>query len=75
MQNMEAYERSKLADAIQERWFEVGDYVITEGQEGDSFFMISLSSSPSAWYSTDVITPTKQSKEFPGPARMNCSAA
>ena len=40
MQNMEAYERSKLADAIQERWFEVGDYVITEGQEGDSFFMI-----------------------------------
>ena len=40
MQNMEAYERSKLADAIQEKWFEVGDYVITEGQEGDSFFMI-----------------------------------
>ena len=40
LQNMEAYERSKLADAIQEKWYEVGDYVITEGQEGDSFFMI-----------------------------------
>lgn len=40
LQNMESYERSKLADAIQEMWFEAGDYVITEGQEGDSFFMI-----------------------------------
>ena len=40
LQNMEAYERSKLADAILERWYEEGDYVITEGQEGDSFFMI-----------------------------------
>lgn len=40
LQNMEAYERSKLADAIHEKWFEEGDYVITEGAEGDSFFMI-----------------------------------
>ena len=40
LQNMEAYERSKLADAIHEKWYEEGDYVITEGQEGDSFFMI-----------------------------------
>jgi len=28
---MEAYERSKLADAIVEKWFEEGEYVITEG--------------------------------------------
>jgi len=26
---MEAYERSKLADAIVEKWYEEGDYVIT----------------------------------------------
>lgn len=38
---MESYEKSKLADAILEKWYEEGDYVITEGaQEGDSFFMI-----------------------------------
>lgn len=40
LQNMEAYEKSKLADAILENWYEAGEYVITEGQEGDSFFMI-----------------------------------
>ena len=37
---MESYEKSKLADAILEKWYEEGDYVITEGAEGDSFFMI-----------------------------------
>ena len=40
LENMEAYERAKLADAIEEKWFEPGDYVITEGQEGNTFFMI-----------------------------------
>jgi len=40
LENMEAYERSKLADAICEKWFEEGDYVITEGQEGDVFYLI-----------------------------------
>jgi len=37
---MEAYERSKLADAIHEKWFEEGDYVITEGQAGETFYML-----------------------------------
>jgi len=40
LQNMDAYERSKLADAIHEKWFNAGDYVITEGQEGNTFFLI-----------------------------------
>lgn len=40
LQNMETYEKSKLADAILEKWFEEGEYVITEGQEGDVFYMI-----------------------------------
>lgn len=31
LENMEAYERSKLADAIREQWYEEGEYVITEG--------------------------------------------
>ena len=29
---MDAYERSKLSDAIQEQWYNEGDYIITEGQ-------------------------------------------
>jgi len=37
---MESYEKSKLADAIHEKWYEEGDYVITEGTDGESFFMI-----------------------------------
>jgi hypothetical protein len=37
---MEQYERNKLADAVREKWFEAGDYVIVEGQDGDVFFMV-----------------------------------
>ena len=40
LQNMDAYERSKLADAIKEEWYEVDDYVIQEGDEGNTFYMI-----------------------------------
>lgn len=34
LQNMDEYERSKLADAIKEYWYEPGDFVIREGEEG-----------------------------------------
>jgi len=38
---MEKQERSKLADASKEEWFEEGDYIIKEGDKnGDQFFMI-----------------------------------
>ena len=37
---MDAYERSKLADACQEKWFEEGDFVIREGDTGDTFFLL-----------------------------------
>lgn len=37
---MDAYERSKLADAIKEEWYNQDDYVIQEGAEGNSFYMI-----------------------------------
>lgn len=37
---MDAYERSKLADAIKEEWYELDDYVIKEGAAGDTFYMI-----------------------------------
>ena len=31
---MEEYERSKLADAFKEHWFDPGQFVIREGDEG-----------------------------------------
>lgn len=38
---MEKQERSKLADAFKEEWYEDGDYIIKEGDKnGDQFFMI-----------------------------------
>lgn len=38
---MEKYERTKLADAFKETWFEAGDYIIREGdQNGECFYMI-----------------------------------
>ena len=37
---METYERSKLSDAIVEKWYDEGSYVITEGTEGDAFYMV-----------------------------------
>ena len=40
LKNMDSYERSKLSDALVEKWFEAGDYVIKEGDEGDIFYMI-----------------------------------
>jgi len=30
---MEKYERTKLADAFKEEWFEAGEYIIQEGDK------------------------------------------
>ena len=38
---MDAYERSKLGDAVQEEKFSAGDYIIRQGAAGDRFFMVS----------------------------------
>lgn len=37
---MDEYERSKLADAIKELWYQPGDFVIREGEEGQTFYLI-----------------------------------
>ena len=38
---MEKFERTKLADAFHEEWFENGDYIIRQGdKDGDRFYMI-----------------------------------
>ena len=40
LSNMEEYERSKLADALKEEWYNEGDYVIKEGDDGNTFYLL-----------------------------------
>lgn len=40
LKSMEKYERTKLADAFKEHWFEEGDVIIKEGDAGNEFYMI-----------------------------------
>lgn len=40
LHSMDPYERSKLGDAVKEEIFKKGAHVITEGEEGNVFFMI-----------------------------------
>ena len=37
---MDAYERSKLADAFKEEHYKAGDFVIKEGEQGNVFYFI-----------------------------------
>jgi len=39
--SMDAYERSKLGDAVKEESFSNGEYIIRQGATGEKFFMIS----------------------------------
>lgn len=38
---MDPYERSKLGDAVEEQFFKKDDKIITEGEEGSMFYLIS----------------------------------
>jgi cAMP-dependent protein kinase regulator len=41
LQSMDPYERSKIADALKEEKYKKGEYVISEGDIGDKFFILS----------------------------------
>lgn len=41
LKQMDPYERSKLGDAVVEQRYKKGDYIITEGEEGKTFYLIS----------------------------------
>lgn len=41
LKEMDPYERSKLGDCIKEQKFRKGDKIITEGEEGTTFYLIS----------------------------------
>ncbi len=40
LQSMDEYERQKLGDALREECFEPEDFVIKEGEEGNTFYMV-----------------------------------
>ena len=40
LQTMDPYERSKLGDAVKEETYSQGQYIITEGEKGDRFFLL-----------------------------------
>lgn len=37
---MDEYERGKLADAFKEEWYQPEDFVIREGDDGNTFYLI-----------------------------------
>lgn len=41
MKTIDPYERTKLGDCLQELKFKKGDYIITEGDVGSTFYFIS----------------------------------
>lgn len=40
LKNIDSYEKNKLADALKEQWYKKGEYIITEGTQGDVFYLI-----------------------------------
>jgi cAMP-dependent protein kinase regulator len=40
LKTMEKHERTKVADAFKEEWFEPGEYIIRQGDVEGSFYMI-----------------------------------
>lgn len=62
---MEKYERTKLADAFKEEWFEEGHQIITQGDKTDnsSFYMI-IEGECSATKVFDAGTPAQEVKRY-----------
>lgn len=40
LKDVDPYERSKVADALKTQTYEAGDDIITEGHEGDTFYLL-----------------------------------
>jgi cAMP-dependent protein kinase regulator len=38
--NLDKYEKLKLIDGLESKEYQKGDYIITEGEEGDNFYII-----------------------------------
>ena len=58
LQTMDHYERSKIADAIKEQSYAAGQTIITQGDQGDDFYLL-ISGTCIATKSVDGAAPTK----------------
>ena len=41
LKSIEPYERTQIGDALEEKHYKAGEYVINEGDVGQTFFLIS----------------------------------
>lgn len=61
---MEKQERSKIADAFKEQWFEAGEYIIKQGdKDGSEFFMV-IEGNPVATKTFEPGKPPQVVKEY-----------
>lgn len=60
LQNMDHYERSKLADCIKEKKYEDNDQIIKQGDQGDVFFILSDGGA----YATLDANPSQSVKDY-----------
>ena len=63
LQAMDHYERSKIADAIKEQTFEAGSQIITQGDEGNDFYII-ISGTAVATKSNGGSSATQEVKQY-----------
>lgn len=59
LSSLDAYERSKIADAVRRIKFAPGENVVTEGEKGDTFFFVEEGEA----YVTKTLKPDNQIKE------------
>eukprot|EP00919_Chromeraceae_sp_WS-2016_P069966 GHVR01165891.1.p1 GENE.GHVR01165891.1~~GHVR01165891.1.p1 ORF type:complete len:396 (+),score=106.82 GHVR01165891.1:192-1379(+) len=57
--NMDAYERSKIADALNTEIFSEGEYIVKQGEAGDKFFLVEKGEA----YATKSFAPGEPAKE------------
>lgn len=57
LQNMDEYERAKLADAFKEEWYQPEAYVITEGDNSGNTFYLVMSGEATATKTIEVGKP------------------
>ena len=55
LDTMDPYERSKIADALKPLKFKAGEFVVKEGEKGDTFFFVEDGEA----IATKVLTPGK----------------
>ena len=64
LKNLEKQERTKLADAFKELWFNKGDYIIKEGDTEANFFYMVMEGNCIATKVTEPGKPAEKVKDY-----------